>query len=115
MLTLLLLAGCPTGDDTGTTSTPAECATLDVATCATRTDCAVIDGREVSVPDTGGATCYNLADPADVGCHDAESECTSAETFATGSDGVCYWFNNGCVPAGWSDCYDQVTGMTECP
>jgi len=114
MLLSLLLHGCPGGDDTGTPTGDA-CAALDVTTCASRADCAVIDGRELSVPDTGGASCYNLADPSDLGCHDAQSECTSAETFAAGPDGVCHWFNNGCIPTGWVDCYDAYQGMNECP
>lgn len=111
MLLLLTLLGCPSGDDSGT---PSACADLDPTACAADDRCTVIRGREVTWPDTGGDPCYTLADEEPLGCRDADAVCTEAETFAAPSGGSCYWFRNGCLPAGFGDCAEDPASAGEC-
>lgn len=111
MLLLLTLLGCPSGDDSGT---PAACAALDPTACAADSRCAVITGREVTWPDTGGDACYNLGNEEPLGCRDADLACTEAETFGAPSGGSCYWFRNGCLPADYGACPTDPYAYTEC-
>lgn len=65
--------------------------------------CVEIDGRPAT-EDTASA-CYDLGDAEVFGCMDTGTGCTEAETWASPPDeDACYWFNNGCIPAGWTVC-----------
>ncbi len=113
MIALLLLA-C-VGGDPKETANP-ECYDLDVASCADDPSCTTLDGREITVPDTGGATCYNVGSPEPLGCLPAGTGCTAVITLATppGGGEPCYYFTSGCVPEGWVSCDAAFDGMAEC-
>jgi hypothetical protein len=92
------------------------CEDLDPEACASSAACTVIDGRRITDygEDTGEGACY-VADPlSDLACMAAETACTQAETFAQSPEGDCFWFNDGCVPAGFGTC-DLEPTYGECP
>lgn len=117
LLTLLLLA-CPGGADSnggsgGDSPAVVDCWSLSPDACAAEATCTVLTGRELQIPDTGGATCYTLASPEPVGCMPNDVGCGGAITFGTGGDG-CYRFTSTCQPTGWSSCDVDYNDWSEC-
>lgn len=110
---LLFLSGLVACVDGGKDS--GSCDALSVEACASRSDCTVIDGGEITIPDTGGA-CYDVGSATDLGCMSADVGCGEAITFATDPSGheSCYRFSNTCVPEGWVSCEPDYNTWEEC-
>lgn len=111
LIPLLLGAAClDKADDTAAT-----CPTTPEG-CEAASGCSLIEGRELSIPDTGGSTCYNLASAEPLGCQSDSLGCAEVITFATAPEGgvPCYQFNDSCVPEGWVACETDYNSWSEC-
>jgi hypothetical protein len=96
-------------DDTGSA---ADCATMDPTTCAGRSDCSTIDGRQMQ-DDGSGGQCVDYSQASEpVGCMNADWGCDDAETLAAdpASPDACWWFPSGCLPTGWVSCQSGEYG-----
>lgn len=91
------------------------CYAHDVASCAADAGCTTLDGREITIPDTGGATCYNLGTAEPLSCVPAGTSCPAVITFAASPDGgPCYMLTSGCIPDGWVACETDYNAWSEC-
>lgn len=122
MILILAALACIGGDeakDSGSvddTDSTAACETLEPSACGARADCTALNGRELTIPDTGGAACYDLGSAEPLACLTGEVTCGAAITFATQPDGhgPCYYFTNTCVPEGWVSCEPDYNAWDEC-
>jgi hypothetical protein len=103
-------------DDTGTG--PLACGDLDIKSCSSRKDCAVM-GASPILTDAKGRFCVDYKTRDAVGCVDAGLICLSINTWGSPpSDPTnCYLFGSSCQPDGWVDSCkppEQMT-MDACP
>ena len=80
-------------------------AVLDVKSCATRKDCAVLAASPISL-DAKGAYCADYKGSIPVGCIDALTPCLFINSWGASpsASADCFLFSSSCQPAGWTDC-----------
>ncbi len=76
-----------------------DCSQLSADECAGNDLCWSIMGYPLDIFEDD--MCYEVGDPAAVGCMSVDVGCGDAITYATAPDGSEYMFMDTCTPAGW--------------
>ncbi len=99
----LIVAACACWPSCGSNNSPdaepAECATLDLETCASTLGCAVEGGQ--ALDEARG--CFGPF--SDAYCCDSDMTCEDLDVYVMDPDGRCWLFSGGCgvLPDGWEE------------